>query len=187
MEIFLEKYDILPEKGNKLFLETSEFYDSTEIGLGGSSQIYCYINSYKFSADALVNTGINSGLVALNNYVYLIIYNYKQFIELTMKSIYLFYSSDNVKIKKQNRVRVNHNLEKTWKLIEPLLNLVYTSPKDVSVMNAAKEYFIEFQNFNDNSFNFNYPFTADLITYSEKRKDIVNLKKEWKNFKCFLD
>jgi hypothetical protein len=122
--------------GKKLFKETNEVYGSADIVLGDTFQIYRYINGYKLSADALINAGINGHLEDLNDYVYPIIFNYKQFLELSMKTIYLFYSSHNIEIKKQNINRVSHNLEKNWELIEPLLNLIYKTSEEVSVMHA---------------------------------------------------
>ena len=95
-----------------------------------------------------------------------------------MKLIYLFYSSDTIEVKKENIDRVNYNLEKSWELIEPLFNLIYKTPKEVSIMHAAKNYIIELQNFDNTLYNFKFPFTKAIITnpVSENRIDVVNLK-----------
>lgn len=174
----LDKQINLHKKGKRLFLETSEFYGSADIGLGDPFQIYQYINGYKLSADALVNAGINIHQDNLNHYIYSIILNYKQFLELSMKIIYLFYSSDTAEIKTQNITRVGYHLEKTWELIEPQLNLIYTTSEKITVMHTAKRYIKEFQHFDDQSYNFLFPFTEALITpsSSEKRIDVINLK-----------
>ena len=178
----------LPESGKRLFLETFEFHGSADIRLGGTFQIYNYINGYKLSADALVDAGLNGQPYDLERYVYSIIYNYKQFLELSMKAIYLFYSDDTVEIKTQNIARVSHNLEKTWELIEPLLNHIYTTPDEVSVMHAAKEYVLEFHNLDNDSYNFRYPFTKALITKLDLsyKIDVVNLKERMEELYQFL-
>jgi hypothetical protein len=183
-----EKQENLPESGKKMFLETSELVGAADIGLGGKYQIYLYINGYKLAADALVDAGLNGQPADLDHYVYSVIFNYRQFLELSMKSIYLFYSSDTVEVKKQNITKVSHNLEKTWGLIEPLLNVIYTTPEEIAVMQAAKDYVIEFHNYDNNSFNFRYPFTKALITTlpSEKRIDVANLKERMEELYLFF-
>lgn len=188
MEKYMEKQENLPKNGKKLFLETFAFHDSADIRLGGTFQIYNYIDGYKLSADALVAAGINGQPYDLERYVYSIIYNYKQFLELSMKAIYLFYSNDSVEIKIQNINRVSSDLEKTWELIEPQLNLIYTTSEEVTIMQTAKEYVMEFHNLDNNSYNFRYPFTKALITKLELsyKIDVVNLKERMEELYEFL-
>lgn len=175
--MYIKKQDKLPENGKKLFLQTSEFYGSANLGLGDIFQIYTYITGYKLSADTLVDAFINGHLTNFDNYIYSIIYNYKQFIDLSMKTIYYLFSNETLEVIEQNINRVNQNLKLTWDLIEPLLNQIYTTPEDFAVMNAAKEYIIEFHSFNERALDFIYPFTTDIITSStEKRIDVINLK-----------
>lgn len=178
MEMYIKKQEKLPENGKKLFLQTSELYVSADLGLGDMFQIYTYITGYKLSADTLVDAFINGHLTNFDNYIYSIIYNYKQFVELSMKTIYYLHANETLESIEKNITRVNQNLELAWDLIEPLLNQIYTTPEDVAVMNAAKEYIIEFQNFNEKSFDFIYPFTIDIFTSSSivKRIDVINLK-----------
>jgi hypothetical protein len=176
--MYIKKHEKMPKYGKKLFLRTSELCGSADLGLGEIFQIYTYITGYKLSGDTLVDAFIKGHIKNFDNYIYSVIYNYKQFLELSMKTIYYLHANETLESIEHNITRVNENLELTWDLIEPLLNQIYTSPEEVVVMKAAKEYIIEFQFFNERSFDFIYPFTIDIITSSqiEKRIDVINLK-----------
>lgn len=79
----------LPKQGERLFKGTSEYYHFSHFGWGLKSQFYGYIKGYISVSDAAVELAVTSKDIAkLDTYVFPIIFNYRQFLELSLKSLY---------------------------------------------------------------------------------------------------
>lgn len=165
----------LPQAGKKLFIEGGGYFSFAHIGWGGTgAQFHSYIAGYKMAADSLVDWSISSKRIeVLDRVFYPICFLYRQFIELSLKEILIYYSDlDRGEIKK----KLNHNLLDLWKCVKSLF--LEISPEDDTMILNAESYIIEFNAVDQSSFTFRYPITKDLegVIKREQRIDIPNLK-----------
>jgi len=133
-----------------------------------------YIYGYKTGADELVETG-----VLQDTYVFPIVFNYRQYLELVLKNIY-----------KTNKPSVNftsflngagHNLSKIFFGVKPILIALKIPSDEIDFIESVLEDFIEIDS---SSFNFRYPYdkrnnsTIDTESTSSGilKIDLVNLK-----------
>ncbi|MEK3720581.1 hypothetical protein [Paenibacillus sp. FSL H8-0034] len=166
-----------PKKGAKLFQGTSNYYEFAHFGWGIKSSFYGFIKGYKGVSDRAVDFAVKSKDIAiLDTHVFPIIFNYRQFLELSLKALYLDYSSDPTEVKKEKFKDFNHNLMTVWNAIEPMLLEVCGSNKEM--VKHAKGYVEQFHKQDKSSFSFRYPITKQLepIHKKEERFDLVNLK-----------
>ncbi len=123
------------------------------------TQFRVYAHGYQDAADKLVDMAIRSGMVTTRNaYVYPIIFLYRQFVELTIKAIYVEFSQDPEDAVKSTFKTVGHNLVKMWHAVRPLPQGM-PSPETLTVID---HYVREFQDGDPRSFTFRYPTTKDL-------------------------
>ncbi|MHB1681504.1 MAG: hypothetical protein ACYCYO_01570 [Bacilli bacterium] len=168
-----------PQKDNKLFITNSPaYYQFSHIGWGSeSTQRFGYIKGYKDSADCLVKTALESGsTTTLDTFVYPIIFLYRQFVELSMKSIYLNYSEDSIEDKVRFIKSVSHKLRELWCKIRPVIEQANQFEKDHDFLGIVEDYVVQFHEFDESSFTFRYPFTKNLTPTlnEEQRIDIKN-------------
>lgn len=135
-----------PQKGRKLFdMKFDSYYSMGYVGWGDiDTQFWGYINGYKNAADELVNLAIQSKDIAiLDTYVFPIIFLYRQFVELAIKSIYLSHSEDEPTTKAETLRWVGHNLHDAWIRIRPML-CHEADGSDQETVDAAEEYIEQF-------------------------------------------
>lgn len=168
-----------PKKGQKLFKSSSNYFQYAHFGWGDvDQQFYGYIKGYKEAADNLVEIAINSNRIAtLDTHVYPIIFLYRQFLELAMKSIYLSYSEHSMKEKIKTIKDVNHDLLKVWGTIKPLIQ-DSNSKDDTDTVKVVEDYITQFHEFDKSSFRFRYPIDKKLnpVLDEEQFIDLLNLK-----------
>lgn len=164
-----------PQAGNRLFVEGGEYFSYAHIGWNDTAAQYnSYIEGYKMAADSLVEWSIASKRIEiLDRVFYPICFLYRQFIELSLKEILIYYSDlgrDEIKKK------LNHNLLDLWKSVKPLM--LEISPEDDTTVMNAESYIVEFYAVDQSSATFRYPITKDLkgVIKKEQRIDFPNLK-----------
>jgi nitrate reductase assembly molybdenum cofactor insertion protein NarJ len=181
-----------PEKGKKLFeTESSRYYEFSHVGWGDmETQFTGYIMGYKDAADHLVDTALASkSILILDTYIYPIIFLYRQFLELSIKSIYLKYSEDTIEKKIGTINDVSHNLHKAWNKILPILQEASETLEEKEMVEAVQDYVMQFHQFDQSSFTFRYPMDLQLNKNlnKEQRIDIKNLKLRMDELGHFFD
>ncbi|MBE5393804.1 hypothetical protein HT747_01215 [Brevibacillus borstelensis] len=169
-----------PKKGKKLFKSTKNYLEFSHFGWGDiNSQFYGYIKGYKESADTLVDFALASKRIAiLDTYIFPILFLYRQFIELSLKSLYLEYSEEPMADKIQAIKQASHNLEAMWKKLKPILIEASDSDDEKDTVKTVESYILQYHRFDKGSFKFRYPIDKDYnpLLKGEERIDIVNLK-----------
>ncbi|AMA72761.1 hypothetical protein ACKE5C_11180 [Aneurinibacillus thermoaerophilus] len=168
-----------PKEGQKLF-KSGSYYQIAHFGWGGQdSQFHGYIRGYKEAADNLVDLAIKSENIAvLDTYVFPIVFLYRQFLELSMKEIYLNYSEHSTEDKVKTIDKAGHNLLRIWNEIKPLIQEGCNSNDDDKTIKVVEDYINQFHAFDKTSFTFRYPITKKLAPTLDKeyRIDLLNLK-----------
>lgn len=185
----VEKFG-LPQKGGRLFQETSNYYEFAHFGWGLKSSFYGYIRGYKEVSDKAVEFAVQSKDIAvLDTHVFPIIFNYRQFLELSLKSLYLDYSSHSIKEKIATLHSAGHDLMKMWQKLEPILLNLYAGNENKEMVNTVKSYIKQFHDTDRSSFNFRYPITKEMVPVfkTEKRYDLVNLKTRMQELSNYFD
>lgn len=180
----------LPKKGERLFTGTSNYYQFAHFGWGLKSQFYGYIKGYKSVSDAAVDLAVNSKDIAkLDTYVFPIIFNYRQFLELSLKSLYLDYSDDEPKTRLETIKKVSHDLMKMWDKVEPILLSTNDGTDHKKMIAIVKSYVKQYHDMDEGSFNFRYPITKQMtpVFKKEERIDLVNLKQRIGELSNFFD
>jgi len=176
----LESNIKFPVKGKKLFKSTKTYLEFSHFGWGNiNSQFYGYIKGYKESADTLVDFALASQRIAiLDTYIFPVLFLYRQFIELSLKSLYLEYSNESMSDKIQTIKQVNHNLANMWNKLKPTLIEVSDGKSEKELVKIVESYILQYHNFDKHSFKFRYPIDKDYnpLLKGEERIDIVNLK-----------
>lgn len=180
----------MPKKGAELFKETSNYYQFAHFGWGLKSQFYGYIKGYKSVSDAAVDMAVSSkDIVKLDTYVFPIMFNYRQFLELSLKSLYLDYSEDEPRMRLETINKASHNLMKMWDKVEPILLLTSDAAHHNEMVKIVKSYVQQYHEMDEGSFNFRYPITKQLnsVFKKEERIDLVNLKQRMAELSNFFD
>lgn len=168
-----------PKKGKKLFIEGGNYHEFSHFGWGDvETQFFGYMEGYKCAADELIDNAINSGdIKTLDTFIFPICFLYRQYIELAMKYIFLYYSGFKRNEKTSAIKDVSHDLLKIWRKIKPLV-LEETSNEEKEDIEAVEGYILQFDKFDKSSFTFRYPINKDLqgVLSKEMRINLVNLK-----------
>ncbi|MNB87036.1 hypothetical protein D3C81_669110 [compost metagenome] len=180
-----------PKKGAILFQETSNYYHFAHFGWGIKSRFYGYIKGYKEVSDMAIEKAVTSqDIVLLDTYVFPIIFNYRQFLELSLKSLYLDYSDDAPQLRIQTIEKVSHDLMKIWRKVEPISLSPYKD-KDHhrEMVKVVESYLLQYHEMDEKSFNFRYPITKQLtpVFSKEMRVDLVNLRNRMQELSNFFD
>ncbi|WP_404469404.1 hypothetical protein [Sutcliffiella horikoshii] len=186
----MELHIQFPEKGKKLFTSTGNYLEFSHFGWGNiNSQFYGYIKGYKESADTLVNFALASGSIAiLDTYIFPILFLYRQFIELSIKSLYLEYSEEPIQEKIKSIKQASHNLAFMWNKLKPILIKASNSQDEKDMIKAVESYVLQYHSFDKSSFKFRYPIDKDYnpILEGEERIDIINLKERMTELEHFF-
>lgn len=175
------EFDIkFPVKGKELFKSTNKYLEFSHFGWGNiNSQFYGYIRGYKRSADTLVEFALASNRIEiLDTYIFPVLFLYRQFIELSLKSLYLEYADKSMHEKIQTIKQVSHNLAQMWNKLKPTLIDVSNNKSEEEIVNVVESYIMQYHNFDKGSFKFRYPIDKDAnpLIKGEERIDLVNLK-----------
>lgn len=151
---------------------------------------YCIITGYKSSADKLVDSITDFGSITE---IYPIMFLYRQFLELYMKSIYKLYIADSNNDYTEYLKRVKHHLIKSfdeiYPLIEKYLILNNNSNGDNQILCKKIKTHLKYMSCLD-EFGFNFRFSSDLkgnkIRKSEIEINITEIKNNINEIANFL-
>lgn len=189
-DLLVERDLEYPKKRGLLFQGTSNYYEFSHFGWGLKSMFYGYIRGYKAVSDKAVELAVASeDIVKLDTFIFPIVFNYRQFLELSLKSLYLDYSDEDIKIKLSTITNVSHNLMKMWEKLEPILLSTSNTTQHKEMVSNVKGYVQQFHDIDPGSFNFRYPITKKMTPVFEKeqRIDLVNLKNRMEELSNFFD
>lgn len=179
-----------PQKGKTLFTTTDKYLEFAHVGWGDVGvQFYGFIKGYKDAADKLVEEAIKSKNIAiLDTYVYPVLFLYRQFLELSMKDIYLSYSNHDLEQKIKTISKVSHDLEKIWFIIKPIIQEGNTGDNTDDTLEIVEDYINQFNSFDKSSFRFRYPIDKKLNPTIEKedRIDLANIKARMTELESFF-
>lgn len=182
---------------NKLFIDTNERDWNTNSSLGGKfSSNYSYALGYYYAANFLVDHAVSSTNNIKDKLVYPICFNYRQFIELTLKQLIIyaekFYKKSEYLGYEYRKATnfVTDNLMSTHSL-ERLLNWL------INILSCVSEYefeedkrnlIIDFHNTDPSGQKFRYPVLRnnDLSFPSQIFMNLERLKSGVKNISDYF-
>ena len=168
-----------PIKDSKLFIGSGEKYEYSQFGWSTTEyEFYGYMKGYKEAADSLIKSAINSQDISkIDTFIYPICFLYRQYLELTMKNIYLFYSEETKEIKINTLKEVLHDLMKIWNKIKPLLK-IDANKNEINDIEAVEGYILQFHKFDQSSFTFRYPIDKNLrsVIGGETKVNLLHLQ-----------
>lgn len=180
----------LPSKDKSLFVSGNYMYKAHIPKTTPLELIDKYIQGYKFSAEAAIESFIKNSY--LHSYkdsiIFPIIFNYRQMIELLLKKYYLKYDIA------PTFKNLDHKLVPMWELVEEHFIKAYSNvdPEDLKEKTeGVRKYLEEFDSIDKDSFVFRYPFkrnanfTSTIIT--EQHIDVLNLKARMDELYNFLE
>jgi len=143
------------------------------------SQFYNYIVGYHHAAKALIEQTLNSAdefseyikREKLRLCVIPACFLYRQYLELSLKDIYIRFSDDNEDAKKKKIYKVSHKLEKIWKCTKPLIEKTITE-EDKEQLVTLESYVLEFAHEDPFSIKYRYPITQELTPTIPNERDI---------------
>jgi len=169
-----------PTVGKKVFIPTGDYYEIAYLGWGDVRTHFAgYIMGYKKAADVLVTYALKSNdIKILDTFVFPICFNYRQYLELIMKDMYMKYSGDPKEVQETKIKKMNHSLLKAWNVIKPILERYCDSEEEAKDMQAVEEYIKDFHNTDNDAEKFRYPITKKLVRKlgKENRINLKNLK-----------
>jgi len=168
----------IPKLGHKLFSPDGNIGEMANFAWGDTEiQFYGYITGYKEAADAVIQHAIEKGLgPTLDKCVFPACFLYRQYIELTLKDIYLSNSNDNKDEKMRTIKDCRHDLKKIWAKTKELI--LHDFPdEDIGILNAVEDYISQFVAEDVSSLVFRYPIKTDLDPVHSKGKsfNLLNL------------
>lgn len=168
-----------PKRGNRLFISSGGKYEYSQFGWNTTEyDFFSYMKGYKESADCLIDSAINSQDISrIDTVIYPVCFLYRQYLELVMKNIYLFYSEDTKEIKINTLKQVLHDLVKIWNKIKPYLEKDATENEQNDIK-AVEEYIKQFHIFDKSSYTFRYPIKLNLnsVINRENKVNLLNLQ-----------
>ena len=176
------------QKNNKkIFIDTGNNKELAYIGKENIfSQFYYYTVGYYNTAKILIEHTLNlpntSSEYAKEEELRLCVapacFLYRQYLELTLKDIYIQYSEDSEDAKKRMIKNTSHDLKKIWEYAKPLIGkAVKGMDSDINTYAMIESYILEFASEDSTSFKYRYPITKDLnfIFPQERKINIRNL------------
>jgi len=174
-----------PKKGMKLFVQNGEYYDFAHFAWGSAeSQFYGYIEGYKRSADVIINNALRKKRIdVLDTCVFPACFLYRQYVELTLKHLYLGTAEEKTRTIKQ----ASHDLKSIWKKVRPIIEGYYPT-EDPTPLLAAEDYILQFAEEDKSSFAFRYPITKNLSLVHGKQRwiNLRNLATRMAELESFL-
>ena len=155
-----------------------------------ASQFYDYISGYRHAADALV---MNAMITGNENYrsssAFPICFLYRQYLELTLKDMYLYYSADSEEDKDGYIKRTNHNLWHVWEnKVVPMVKPLLQCKRQVDESKIAEGYIKELQDLDPDSYVFRYPIKKNRDRYHKvsKKINLPGLMKKMNELEKFI-
>lgn len=177
----VSKFDLpWPQENVEIFKTGGNYYEFAHIGWDKSlsMQFHGYIEGYKNAADILIEHAISTkNIKTLDTFIFPICFLYRQTIELQMKDIYLNYSGDTKKEKKDVLKKKGHSLIGIWNKLKPVIT-EDASDSEIEELKIVEEYIKQFHEFDLKSDMFRYPINNDLELFfkHENRLNLPNLK-----------
>jgi len=191
-----------PQKGKSLFIPTGKICEVANIGQGDMlSQHSNYTIGYFYSAIALMESAINDSNYAflptdlkeertqhkLDECVMPVCFLFRQYLELTLKDIYIQYSLASPE-ELQNMIKdVGHNLYKAWKYAKPIIESVLDDGEMV-YLEGLESYVVQFHQNDASSMKYRYPMDGkSLSLFSDAKKlNLLVLRNRMEEIECFL-
>lgn len=180
-----------PKYGMKLFIDHGEYHECSHFGWGCTeTQFYGYIHGYQLSADELIDRlSERNDLGYLDTIIYPVMFLYRQFIELSLKQIYFYYSREDAKDKIKRIQRTSHDLIAIWKEVKIVLIEASDCRDDKESIETVENYIMQFSEIDNSSFRFRYPVNKQFEQTVEKQQKInlSNLKSRMTELGNFFD
>ncbi len=181
------------KSNQKLFVNGTNYFEFAHIGWGNLNvQISGYLMGYKDSADVLVDYALSSkDIRTLDTFIYPIVFLYRQFIELSLKSIILE-SLNYTQLEKQKIIEnYKHDLIKLWEKVKKLFSdyRIGDTTEDIEFVNRIQSYIYEFSKNDRYSFDYRYPFDlkVEKIRNENERISLPNLKDKMNELSGFFE
>lgn len=178
------------KEGKKIFVNTGEENEYSHFGWGDiRQQFHGYMVGYCSAAHTLIEDAVESmEPYIIDKVIFPVCFLYRQYLELAMKNILIYYTEDDRERTIQNIRMAQHNLMKTWNLIEKYMKESATD-KELQDIKAARGYIKQFNDFDKSSFTFRYPVDKNLngMLDGEKRINLVVLKESMEEMYNFFE
>lgn len=177
--------EFYPKLGEKLFISGNHKTKAiipASIDGSTSELLDRYYRGFKELADEGVQHVVENfySHEVKDKLIFPIMFNYRHYLELILKKYAIKYAKDKGELEKLGE-NLGHSLEFYWKRVKPLLTETYKHLADIEeVVAAAESYILQFQEVDNGSFTFRYPFAKGekFAPYFEKDMhiDVVHLK-----------
>lgn len=168
---------IASKENGGLFFESKYDDANAELKANNSNeQFYDYIEGYREAAHVLImNALIKGDEDAQNVALFPIIFLYRQYLELTLKDIYLYYSKDTEDDKTAYMKLTNHKLTGIWDdKVKPMVFPLLKEKFEVDDLNKIDGYIHDFESLDSDSYMFKYPIKKNRELY-HKTSQKINL------------
>jgi hypothetical protein len=152
-----------------------------------------YVSGYKLAADLLVDKALEEAkahhIEVIDTLVYPIIYIYRQFMELSIKNIYINYTHLQREESKAI-IKEGHSLIKAWDYIKPFAIEVCVEDEDeLRDVAIIEDYIKQFEEVSKDSTEYRYPVNKknNVILKEDTYLDLSNLKEKMQKFSNFFD
>ncbi|WP_153721793.1 hypothetical protein [Sporosarcina cascadiensis] len=176
---------IYPKLGEKLIMggnKETKAYIPASVNGRTDELLNRYYHGFKKIADAGVQQIIENPRdnAVKDMIIFPIIFNYRHFLELLLKKYAIKYAKDKKDYEELGK-NLAHNLEFYWKRVKPILEEVYKGADFIDeVAMATESYILQFQELDNGSFTFRYPFAKgeEFAPFFEEdlHIDVVHLK-----------
>ena len=174
-----------------LFSESVHDDANAEIKANNTTeQFYNYIHGYREAADVLVmNTMVRGNQGYRDESVFPICFLYRQYLELSLKDMYLYYSADFETDKNDYIKKGGHGLLHIWEnKIMPMIKPLQENQYQIDELNMIDGYINEFHNLDSTSMMFRYPINKERLPFhtSSRKINIVSLMNNMNKVERFL-
>ena len=190
-----------PQKNRSLFVPTGKKHEVAQIGQGDMlSQFSDYTTGYLYSAIALIEKMTDdSGYDSypedireeriqrnLDECAMPVCFLFRQYLELTLKDIYIQYSLAPPEELQKMISDVGHDLMKAWHYAKPIIESVLED-EDRAYFDGLESYVVQFHQNDKFSMKYRYPIDKKLQLHSgNERINLINLKKRMEEIEYFL-
>ncbi len=185
----MEKF-VWPKNDGKLFVNTGEYYEHAYFGWGNNEcKYYGYIFGYKKAGDILSDSVMESqDIKKCDTLIFPVVFLYRQYLELEMKSIYKKFSGENKESISSVIKDCSHSLLKIWNKIKPILNK-YSKKEEKGDIENVEKYIKQFHEMDKTSLTFRYSTDKNLNEVRDKASRINYriLKERMDELEMFFD
>jgi hypothetical protein len=120
----------------------------------------------------------------IDSIIYPICFLYRQFVELTLKWLYLKYASLDDEGRKEYLKHANHDVIQCWRDLKPFLEKKLSIVKCDCTIDAIEHYINEWNQFDEDSFKMRYPCNKEKESFSlaGSKLDVITLKERMSSF-----